>query len=176
MINVTQAGKKLPDWPLFEIQRVTKAPQGDGQQAFKSYADLVIGGTWVLETDDGKTYEHTYRWLVDGHFMINVAKGGPGVPGKTVHGVHPGTGQAADWGFSEDGSVGIGRQVLFKDGVWPIESKHLKHERVLEKVALSVLKSVDFFLVTISHFQRWDRPVNEFTEFSRTLLWALGGR
>jgi hypothetical protein len=51
MINVSQAGKKLPDWPLVQLNRVTPL-----QEAWVDYME----GSWEFEFEDGRVGDVTW--------------------------------------------------------------------------------------------------------------------
>jgi hypothetical protein len=51
MINVSQAGKKLPDWPLVRLERVTSP-----QEAWIDYME----GSWTFEFEDGRSGDVTW--------------------------------------------------------------------------------------------------------------------
>ncbi len=91
----------------------------DGQAAFESLADLVVGGVWVRTDDD--EYQHAYRWGIEGKFICRTAKGGP-LPDVATIGVDPESKQLTWWFFNQDGSLGKNLCKLEKEGVWYFET------------------------------------------------------
>ncbi|MCS7469976.1 hypothetical protein NZK35_25275 [Stieleria sp. ICT_E10.1] len=95
-----------------------KTATADGQVAFQSLAELVIGGVWVRTDDD--QYEHSYRWGIDEKFICRTAKGGP-LPDVATIGIDPESKQLTWWFFNQDGSLGKSISKLEKEGVWSFE-------------------------------------------------------
>jgi hypothetical protein len=56
MIHLSQAGSKLPDWPLFQLQRVASR-----QEAWVVY----IEGRWEFEFVDGRVGDVTWTRAAD---------------------------------------------------------------------------------------------------------------
>lgn len=92
--------------------------QSDGEKAFKSYADLAVGGSWIA-TVDGQTFEDTYERILDGKFMRLTSKGAGGFPaGISILGIDPVTKKFTQWSFDADGGVAIGTSTLTADGAF----------------------------------------------------------
>ena len=99
-------------------KRCASGEQEAGEKAFKAYADLAVGGTWVA-TVDGKQFEDTYELILGGKLMLCTSKGGGEFPAAvTVAGIDPITKKFTFWGFDAQGGVSVGTSRLVSDGVW----------------------------------------------------------
>jgi hypothetical protein len=100
----------------FVFERLT--PEADGEGAFKAFAELAVGGTWVAEID-GERFENTYEWFLDEQFLRLTAKAaGDFSESVEILGVDPKTGKFTSWRFSASGMVSMGTIRQIKDGVW----------------------------------------------------------
>jgi hypothetical protein len=123
--KVESGGKTDVD---FVFSRVV--PGTDGEEAFKAYADLAVGGTWTT-TIDGVTYEDTYTRIQDGAFVMLTSKPAGDFPASiSILGVDPVTKKFTWWGFAADGTVSSGTSKQMRDGVWvgPFNGKGPKGE------------------------------------------------
>ena len=93
--------------------------QADGEDAFKSYSEAVVGGTWTTTGENGKI-QNSYRWIANERFLELTAKGGL-MPLVAVIGVDPETKKCTWWIYNEDGSVGKDVLTQEADRVWLLE-------------------------------------------------------
>lgn len=90
----------------------------DGEEAFKAYAKLTVGGTWISEVD-GVQFEDTYKPILDGRFLQLTSKpAGEFSANVTILGIDPVTKKFTWWGYHADGFVSIGTSRQVKEGVW----------------------------------------------------------
>jgi hypothetical protein len=73
------------------------------EDALKSYGDFMTGGVWTRKNDEGEEFRHSYRWVLNGHF-VQFKILGEGPEGFVFIGVDPNT-------FLRDGSIrwGLGQ-------------------------------------------------------------------
>ena len=98
-----------------------QAQETDAEKAFKAYAELMVGGVWKLDTDDGNQIVHRYRWILEETFLERTDEGG-NRSAKTIIGIDPATNKLTLWHFSSTGAVGKITMSQEKDGVWDWES------------------------------------------------------
>ena len=81
--------------------------QAEAQKTFDELSDLLVGGTWVYQAEDGTTAEHSYRKILDGKYLQNTATAiAGGSPAISIVGIDPSAGQVKFWTFGQDGYVG----------------------------------------------------------------------
>ena len=103
---------------LLAVSSNVAVAQDDGQEAFESFAKMIVGGTWTT-TLDGEKYEDTYRKISNGQFIQQTAKGSKLFPGGvSVLGIDPETNKFTWWGFNADGSVTKGTMKSVSKDIW----------------------------------------------------------
>ena len=95
-----------------------RGEESNGTEAFKAYAELVLGGTWVSIVDNLQ-FEDTYHWIIEDKFLGLTSKATGEFPEAfTIMGVDPITKKFTSWSFHADGSVGTWTSRQTKKGVW----------------------------------------------------------
>jgi len=92
------------------------AGQANGEQAFKSYAEFMAGGTWTRSVD-GTVHKHSYQLILDGKYMQTTTEGGD-FAFTAITGVDPKSQKAVTWWFTNRGGMGRSTVTQEADGVW----------------------------------------------------------
>jgi hypothetical protein len=95
--------------------------QADGEEVFKSYIDLALGGVWTA-TVDNEQLEASYKRVANDQFVQLTSKGGI-VSFVAMIGVDPSSKKCNWWIFYEDGTVGKSVMTQEADGVWKLDLK-----------------------------------------------------
>lgn len=114
--NLVAAGKKRPEIQVC-FKRITESADA-GEQAFRKWADVVVGGTWNGVNEDGKAVQERYRWILGKRYLQYNASGGEEGDVIAVIGIDPETRKCTWWGFDSLGFVAKGTMSLREDGVW----------------------------------------------------------
>jgi hypothetical protein len=79
--------------------------QTDAEQAFSSFADFMVGGTWTRTAEDGK-HEIVYTRILNDNFVHIVAKDPQG-GWAAIAGVDRDTGKMTLWLFGSNAGTGV---------------------------------------------------------------------
>jgi concanavalin A-like lectin/glucanase superfamily protein len=101
-INVDEGDRSQVD---VKLEDTTPQAESSGEEAFKSYMEFAVGGSWSTTSSNSDTIEHTYEWEANNNFVRLNSKGGL-IPFVAMIGIDPKTKKFTWWFYNEDGSIG----------------------------------------------------------------------